>query len=859
MWAVVCISSLMMVGCGGGEKESASVNDVTVKRLEVAVDARLNGVVTRDVQQGNQVSLVATVSEVTDRTRAGAVISSTRAVPSTPQQVRFSLPAGFAILSPASGIVLTNELGVATVNATIGAIAGAAALTASVEGATPAAISTYSLQVTAIQVPVSVLDLPAIVNAGEVITITARVNLTNSPGASAPSVKSTISNKAAKFSTDGGVFEPTSGAAITDADGVARIRFRANRAVGQFFMNFEVADLRLKVAKPYRVLVPTVTVAPLEITSPVEAGGAAEVRARIVGIATPVTVNFTSDCVRNRTATITSPVVSVAGVASAVYRPLQGCLGTDIIRASVTVEGLVFEAEAEATVQISPPRASGIEFVSVKPAAIAFLGRGSTARPDNAEFEFRVVSDRGIAVAGIPVQFSVSGLADVQLTERSAVSDQNGVVRTRVRAGRIPGVATVRASIPSGASTLSEALTVSTGSAYQSGLSISASTFTPEAFNFDGEVVTLGIRAVDRFGNPVSSRAQLVAEGGSVTPFCDLRDGACEVRWTSQNPRPTNGRVTILVRASGDEAFTDQNGNGLFDTGEPFEDLGEAFLDNNEDGIHNVGEFFNDVNNDGAYSGPNGQYDGSLCTSPPCSSFDVRRSVVLVLSTSQQRIELQPAQVVVTELSPALFEARISDLNGNLPPGGSKISISTTVGKLAGPAEFTVGTSTSPGPLVIAFQVDGDGKTATGRATVKVTTPKGVESVAGATIISRSVCDAPIAPLPAICTGGNTVGAVIVNPSTIRVLANTPADVDVVVRVVDSSPQARPFSGQAVNVQCSTGAGFQVSANPTRITTDSTGEASFRISVTSVGAVVGVPKNCVASVGTKIAIVTIGP
>ncbi len=45
------------------------------------------------------------------------------------------------------------------------------------------------------------------------------------------------------------------------------------------------------------------------------------------------------------------------------------------------------------------------------------------------------------------------------------------------------------------------------------------------------------------------------------------------------------GRSTILAFAQGEESFTDTNGNGLYDFGEPFDDLTEAFLDVNEDGV----------------------------------------------------------------------------------------------------------------------------------------------------------------------------------------------------------------------------------------------------------------------------------
>ncbi len=78
---------------------------------------------------------------------------------------------------------------------------------------------------------------------------------------------------------------------------------------------------------------------------------------------------------------------------------------------------------------------------------------------------------------------------------------------------------------------------------------------------------------------------------------------------TTHNPR--DGLVTIIAMAQGEEGFVDQNGNGVWDPGEPFIDVGEPFVDVNDDGIWEVGEPFFDVNNNGVYDGPNGQWDGN--------------------------------------------------------------------------------------------------------------------------------------------------------------------------------------------------------------------------------------------------------
>jgi len=79
----------------------------------------------------------------------------------------------------------------------------------------------------------------------------------------------------------------------------------------------------------------------------------------------------------------------------------------------------------------------------------------------------------------------------------------------------------------------------------------------------------------------------------------------CGVR--VHNPR--DGVVTIMALADGEEAFTDLNGNGKYDLGEPFVDLGEPFVDANDNGVWDSGEYFYDANGNGAYDGPNGVWD----------------------------------------------------------------------------------------------------------------------------------------------------------------------------------------------------------------------------------------------------------
>lgn len=76
-----------------------------------------------------------------------------------------------------------------------------------------------------------------------------------------------------------------------------------------------------------------------------------------------------------------------------------------------------------------------------------------------------------------------------------------------------------------------------------------------------------------------------------------------------RNPR--DGLVTLVAYASGEESYTDANGNGKYDEGEPFEDIGEPFADFNDNGSWDSGEPFVDVDGNKKYDGPNGRWDGT--------------------------------------------------------------------------------------------------------------------------------------------------------------------------------------------------------------------------------------------------------
>lgn len=74
---------------------------------------------------------------------------------------------------------------------------------------------------------------------------------------------------------------------------------------------------------------------------------------------------------------------------------------------------------------------------------------------------------------------------------------------------------------------------------------------------------------------------------------------------------PRDNLVSMIAVTSGEETFSDLNNNGLWDNGEPFEDLTEPFVDSNDDGTWNDGERYIDVNGDKVWNGKNMRYDAN--------------------------------------------------------------------------------------------------------------------------------------------------------------------------------------------------------------------------------------------------------
>ncbi|MCS6179707.1 hypothetical protein [Shewanella baltica] len=429
--------------------------------------------------------------------------------------------------------------------------------------------------------------------------------------------------------------------------------------------------------------------------SVVSAGGTSSVSVAIQDdagnpFADPVEVQFTSVCAlkANAEAELSTPVVAVNGIATSTYLA-KGCVGDDTINISANVGGKSLTAKA--TVNVLPASVGSIFFLEALPEVIRLKGTGGA---EASTVKFKVMDKNGIPVSNQRVNFSLNTkVGDIILDPDFATTNSQGIVQTVVNSGSVSTsvrvTAVVAGSTPA-ISSQSNQLVISTGLPDQDSFSLSASNLSPEGWDHDGIEVDVTARLADAFNNPVpdGTAVSFTTEGGVIAPSCLTVNGACSVKWTSQNPRPTGdtlamqgkepslgaglgqpygGRVTILATAIGEESFPDTNSNGRFDASEVVDflnkqdvsgnsyDLSEAFVDHNEDHIFNPSvaggqaggdaEVFTDFNSNGVYDQADGLYNGSLCQldangskhagcAAGNTSLNVRASLVLVMSGS---------------------------------------------------------------------------------------------------------------------------------------------------------------------------------------------------------------------------------
>lgn len=475
-----------------------------------------------------------------------------------------------------------------------------------------------------------------------------------------------------------GGFAPASGTALTNSSGVATLTLRAGEASGAYTVtaNTDTANATSN-GVGYTVVFPTLSLSTLTINpATLSAGGNGSVSVTVFNGTAPYTasipVTFTSDCVTQGKATLSSPVITQNGIATSSYTD-KGCGVADTITASVTLAGAT--STKTGSINVLPATAGSISFVKADPANLALKGTGGPGRLENSTVTFKVVDSNGSPIVR-RVNFQLDTSAGgVSVDPLFATSAADGTVSTVVKAGTVNTPVRVIAAVANttpAISSLSDELVVSSGVVDQAHFSLSTKTFNIEGWNYDGVCTEVTAFLSDHFSNPVpdGTAVSFTAEGAQIRPSCltgrpniacgvlpvPNPPGSCTVAFKSADFRPSDGRVTIMAYSLGEESFKDTpaipNGINRYDVGEQFTDLREPFrydraiTDTEANGVNNgllngvtpgTNEEYIDTDGNGLWnSTADGAYNGVLQSAPngKPQTLHVRQSLIQVLSTS---------------------------------------------------------------------------------------------------------------------------------------------------------------------------------------------------------------------------------
>jgi hypothetical protein len=479
-------------------------------------------------------------------------------------------------------------------------------------------------------------------------------------------------------------------------------------------------------------------------------------------------VFFTSTCIAAGTAEIDPVVVNTTtGQISAVYTA-RGCTtptgGPDGITATTSVSGATLTTSVN--IKTEPAVVGGLQFISATPRIIRLAGTGGPDRDSQSTVIFQVNDANGTPLPQQTVNFVINHgepLAqngnigdDAFLSVYTAISDAVGRVKTIVNAGTVAIPIRVSATFTeSGTGTqksaVSSSLAITTGIPDSNSFSISAEILNIEGNNFDGETTAITARAADRYNNPVldGTAINFITEGGAIGSVngapeespagtCFTLNGVCSVLLSSQQPKPSDGNVTVLAYAVGEESFEDEDANGRHDDGEltfhvvePFVDA-EAIPSSSSRDIDIAGGDFDqyiDTNENGQWDTQNTTYEGLLCSGAECGTSNttlVSRDIIIVFGASSFDVTVTN---VILNGSDGVVTVTIQDKAGRnkLPAAGTTLSVSSSFGTILNGNE-TIADSNSDGPISYAFFVRQAANPGSGTITATVTTPNSIKS-----------------------------------------------------------------------------------------------------------------------------------
>lgn len=534
--------------------------------------------------------------------------------------------------------------------------------------------------------------------------------------------------------------------------------------------------------------------------NPLSLGGSTTITAVISdALGNPVksgtVINFVLD---GSIGSVTGQAVT-ADATGTVAVPFQGGMKSG----NVTVTATSGDASSTLNLTIKPSDAGIIELKEIDPLSkmINIRGSGTT---QSAIIKFIVKDGAGNPVAdGTVVNFTLpiataatvaaggEAIATTTLfAEAVNGTTVDGVASVTLRSGKMARTVGVTATVTVGATTISTEARVTIVGGKPDSRHISIAT---ERHNVAGGV-TYGLQNKitaflgDRFSNipldgtPVSFYSECGTIGDSTGFTLSSIGGQVVASMTTQNPTTPNlagvggtgnvGMCTVLAAMPGEEYYDDFNGDGVYDAADGdvcSGDLGEPYIDGNDSGAYELGEFFVDINDDKVRNGADGN-----CSSSTMIWTDIR----VMMSATAAPLNVTPVYFAIPVGDYQEFNLNLSDIFGNAPVAGTKLTISADGGTLGGLIDYTVPDyagygnwysedSNGDGTMDIGLDIDGDGNLDPGvpiRFWLSADTKADAEPKAVKITITRT---------PAAASSAGTDG--LIQKQTISGTINTPA------------------------------------------------------------------------------------
>ena len=452
---------------------------------------------------------------------------------------------------------------------------------------------------------------------------------------------------------------------------------------------------------------------------------------------TPVTINFTSDCVSSNLSSLSaSAVETVNGTAKTTYTA-EGCT-SDTVTATANVLGNPLQITRSFT--ITKASVTAIEFTSISDNYLGIKGTGGTL-PESATVVFTVYQDvNGVKqpLADQTVNFSLGSGVEATLTTSTIQTDTAGKASTVIQSSTKYASAVVSASTVSGIvtfTTQSTPIVITDGVPDVDSFTLTIDAGNVRAWDIANASIPISVKLGDHYNIGVpNATVVFTTEWGSITgdngsgSCVTGANGVCNVTWDSSLPKD-DPRSTVTAYVLGAETFADINGNGLYEgTDSKGKDIGELYQDYNESGAWESGEPFDDENGNGIRDGGDGIYNGILCNdiATVCNKNQVKVKgdlVIVMGSDNNYATRIAPYSCTNSTYTdqtnceanggtwnlsaPIVLNSGTTDITfvvegtaGQYPPVGTTITFTTTNGTILSSESISVPPAL-PGPTSV--------------------------------------------------------------------------------------------------------------------------------------------------------------